>query len=704
MKKPDRIKVEQKNAISEFKEEIIVNSIVVRLICEILIGIIAVIVAIVSRKKEKNIIMVFSIVVAVLSFVSTITINTVSPPNIDRKKDYSAVVIETNENMKVEYKVSTNSDSSNEWIEYKGPFKLKKSAIIYARAKSLWYTSETVYRNAYVEDNGLIYFSGAEKPGESIISLDAKYNRKDPYLNKRAGNHYVGYEIKKDDISVVGTTINGQEKKISNFSYSPRVLKEGKNVIKVEYSIADDISIASNMYVIGDEPALIKLNAKHKDGNVYANTELEEDDFTVNGTYEDGTVKDIKGYSISPKTLQLGKNTITISKDGLYSKLELNAVDRDTITETEKEPNDDLDNANEINPNIKYKASLNNEEDVDYYILRLSNRGKVKLVFNHTKIDSDDTYWKVSLLKNEDSESIIDLESSGANAKDESNSIRVESGTYYIKVYSDYDFSDEYYYLTASFQKEGDGFEVEPNEDLSSENINIITNKKYTGNLSSSDDIDYYKFTIKGRRKVWIDFTHEKHNDDDNMWQISLLDDSDDPLLEFTSNGGNAKVVSDKLRLPSGSYYIKVEPDYWNNSDYSFFIHSKKEKGNVEKEDNDDYPRATKINLNSSVIGNVQNENDIDYYMFILKSRSSVSISFKHQKTNETDNNWEFSLYSSKSDEAIYNKEDYSEISVRGDSPKVISRWKSLKSGIYYIKVKAYYYNNMDYSIKVKSS
>lgn len=41
------------------------NSIVIRLICEILIGIIAVIVAIVSRKKEKNIIMVFSIVVAV---------------------------------------------------------------------------------------------------------------------------------------------------------------------------------------------------------------------------------------------------------------------------------------------------------------------------------------------------------------------------------------------------------------------------------------------------------------------------------------------------------------------------------------------------------------------------------------------------------------------------------------------------------------
>ena len=84
------------------------------------------------------------------------------------------------EPLEIEYRISTNGDSSNEWIKYDKPFKLERSDIIYSRAKTLWYTCEEEYRAAYLSENGLVYFGSAEEPGDTILSISASYNIKDP--------------------------------------------------------------------------------------------------------------------------------------------------------------------------------------------------------------------------------------------------------------------------------------------------------------------------------------------------------------------------------------------------------------------------------------------------------------------------------------------------------------------------------------------
>ena len=272
------------------------NSVIFKLICESVIFIVAIVAAIVSNKKDKKVAMVFAIITGIAAFASSFIINDVSKPHINRETDYSAIVLSVDEPLEIEYRISTNGDSSNEWIKYDKPFKLERSAIIYARAKTLWYTSEEEYRAAYLSENGLVYFGSAEEPGDTILSISASYNIKDPIANKQAGNHYDGYEIKNEDIKVTGITINGEEKEIKNYSYSPIILKIGKNTIKVEYSIADEMSISSNLYVNGDTPALIRLSSKYIGGNVYLDTKLDSTNFSVKGTYEDGTQKDVTGF------------------------------------------------------------------------------------------------------------------------------------------------------------------------------------------------------------------------------------------------------------------------------------------------------------------------------------------------------------------------------------------------------------------------
>lgn len=678
------------------------NWVIFKLMCESVIFIAAIITAIVSYSKNKKSITITALITGIATFASSFIINDVPKPHINREPDYSAIVLSTDETLDIEYRISTNGNSSNEWIKYEKPFKLERSAIIYARAKTLWYTSEEEYRAAYLSDNGLVYFGSAEEPNDTILSIKASYNYKDPVSNGQAGNHYEGYEIKKEDITVTGITLSGEEKEIKNFSYSPRTLKLDKNTIKVEYSIADEMSISSNLYVNGDKPALIKLTAKYTGDNVYLDTKLDSNDFSVKGTYEDGTQKDITGFSISPTEVIEGKNKITISKDGLSDIIELNAIDRETIYENEVEPNNEISSANDIDVNVKYSGTLKDEDDVDYYRLYLKQKGNIILKLSHSKIDDSGTFWNASLLS-QDENSIVELSSTGKNVETTSSKARVSAGVYYIKISNHY-YSNEKYTVSALFEDEDDSYEDEPNDDLNTQAMSIKLDKQYTGNLTTKDDIDYYKFSLKEKRKVWIDFSHQKTSTNNTLWSVSLLGDSEGSILDLNSTGEKANLTSNSVRLPAGNYYIKITDYYWSDIDYSFCINSEKEGTETEIEDNNDYGTATKIDLNSSITGNIQSEKDIDFYRFELKNKTSIKVNFSHEQFNSSNTFWCFEIYSANSSEALKNNEDHTTVNIKGDSSNNISsQWNSLPAGTYYIKVYDYNYCNDDYTISLSN-
>ncbi len=678
------------------------NSVIIRFIIEIVVFISSVTIAFAEHDPDtvkEKILLAGSVIVAIAAIASFFLINDVPTPDIDREADYSAIVLSAEKGMKIEYRISTNGDASDDWIKYEAPFRLEKNAVVYARATTLWFKSEQVFRDVYVSENGLVYFGGADEPGDMVVNIKAAYNYTDA-SDGNAGNHYVGYELKKSDIKVLGTDMKGNEKELTDFTYSPKVLSAGKNDIQIEYSIAADISVKTYIHINGDTPAMIKLDAKYLGGNIYLDTVLDNSKFDVEATYEDGTIKTITEYSISPTELKEGKNEITITKDGLSDTIELTAIDKETITEIETEPNDEIRTANEIDVNVKYTGMLYESDDIDYYKLRLDKKGKLIIKMTHPKMDVDGDFWVVSFL-NQEEDIRVEMTSSGRDVETTSSPVRATPGIYYIKV-SSYNYSNEKYTLTLLFEEENDSYESEPNDNLNSQAMPIELDYAYTGNITSENDIDYYKFSINDKRKVWVDFSHDKTSSNDVFWELSLFGDSDGSLLNIRSTGENAKTTSDRVRLPAGNYYIRINSYYWSDLDYTFCVCSEQEGSETENEDNGDYASATPIDPGSSIIGNIQSDGDVDFYKFDLHDTTSIKVAFTHSRFDSSDTFWQFELYSADSSGAISNSEDYTTIGIAGNSSKnVSSKWYSLPAGTYYLKVYNYYYNNSDYKITV---
>ena len=170
---------------------------------------------------------------------------------------------------------------------------------------------------------------------------------------------------------------------------------------------------------------------------------------TVKGTYEDGTEKEVTGYALSETKIKQGKNKIVVTKDGLSVEVIINAVDKDSITEEEKENNDDINTANDIETNVRYTGRLQEEGDVDYNKIQLEKKGKIVLRFKHAKIDSGYTYWQVYLLGMDETEK-TGMDVTGEQSESVSSAVRVVPGTYYVRVTSN-SYSDEKYILTVEF-------------------------------------------------------------------------------------------------------------------------------------------------------------------------------------------------------------------------------------------------------------
>ena len=362
------------------------------------------------------------------------------------------------------------------------------------------------------------------------------------------------------------------------------------------------------------------------------------------------------------------------------------------ISKREQEPNNNTDTANYIDVNKTYSGNLFNEEDIDYYKISIASKGSININFNHEKIDTSDRMWSIQLLENDNDNCILEMFSNGGNSSEISNKVRIGPGDYYLKITSSY-YSNKDYNFTLNFNSEDDTFEEENNSELSLANP-IDTNKYYIGNLQDEDDVDYYTFTTTQKGKVNISFEHEKIDGGDIYWEIYLLDDiSDSNILKFTSSGSEAKLLSDSVRIPAGKYYIKINDYYYENRDYQFKINFSAEDNMCETEPNNEISAANNIYSSNKYIGNIQTEEDVDYYKFEITQSRIVNIIFEHQKFEPDDNTWTITVMSGNSDDIIINE------NVSGNNVTTNLSLGYLPIGTYYIKISKYYYNNMDYSI-----
>lgn len=128
----------------------------------------------------------------------------------------------------------------------------------------------------------------------------------------------------------------------------------------------------------------------------------------------------------------------------LYADDNYSSDDKYTITavyekteQFEKETNGYYNNATLVSVNKKYSGAISDANDDDWYSFNLNSASKVVITFQYPSQSTNNTYWKLRVFDSEVNETVIDLNCAGKAKKASSKSVKLNAGTYYIKIYSD---------------------------------------------------------------------------------------------------------------------------------------------------------------------------------------------------------------------------------------------------------------------------
>ena len=113
-------------------------------------------------------------------------------------------------------------------------------------------------------------------------------------------------------------------------------------------------------------------------------------------------------------------------------KLKVNAS---STSYWEKEDNNEFKTATAISLNNEYSGSLQDNNDIDYYIIIIPNTTNVTFTFKHGYIDSDSGYWECFIYKKNNSNDELEKNIILGNKTTDSHKINLQKGTYYICVH-----------------------------------------------------------------------------------------------------------------------------------------------------------------------------------------------------------------------------------------------------------------------------
>ena len=256
----------------------------------------------------------------------------------------------------------------------------------------------------------------------------------------------------------------------------------------------------------------------------------------------------------------------------------------------EKEWNDTLDTANEIEVNKSYTGNLNSDcydyydyyhsyyghtsSDKDYYKFQLNQPGKVQVEYYLEDLSTgyryDNDNENTIAVYTEDADGNVNeifqvLGKDTSNKTRYSSTYRLPKGTYYILVKNASNSDASYYYadvtdyqLKVNYTAESaDAYEQEYNNTAETAN-RMDTDKVYTGNLSTSEDVDYYKFTLPDRKKVKIK-TQIPRQSTDKLFTFGLYKaNATSKIVEVKTNTNPVSYTTEK-ELEAGEYYVVVK-------------------------------------------------------------------------------------------------------------------------------------------------
>ena len=216
----------------------------------------------------------------------------------------------------------------------------------------------------------------------------------------------------------------------------------------------------------------------------------------------------------------------------------------------------------------------------------------------------------------------------------------------------------------------------------------ISTNSTITGNLSSSNDEDWFKITIPKDGVISIEFKHENLFDDRYYWAIALF--HSDATTRISDGNtvyvvkGNKDRTLPEFGVSAGTYYIQIQDrDAFSSTNYSFQV-TYVENANYEKENNNSAKKANPINLNTEYRGAINQDEDVDWFKVIATHDGVISVDFKHENLFDDQYYWAIELFHSDGTTQISNSNV--RYVIKGNEDRVLPEF-GVPAGTYYIKI-----------------
>lgn len=251
--------------------------------------------------------------------------------------------------------------------------------------------------------------------------------------------------------------------------------------------------------------------------------------------------------------------------------LSISWVHAASFANSEQETNNTKETANNITANTLISGNLQNDSDVDWYKLELTNPGKAQLSIDCSNGGEIKAYVVNSKdMNNYGYSSYMYIEN---NYKSKvTGDVRLPAGTYYIEIspatnnYKSVDYTFKLNYEIEDPAR----FEQETNNTKETAN-NITANMLITGDLHYSD-IDWYKLelTSPGKARLSIDSSN------DGKFRVNVINSKDIinngyTVSMYIEDSSKSKNTGD-VQLTAGIYYIEISPvmNIYKSFNYTF--------------------------------------------------------------------------------------------------------------------------------------
>lgn len=368
----------------------------------------------------------------------------------------------------------------------------------------------------------------------------------------------------------------------------------------------------------------------------------------------------------------------------------------------EKEPNNDVGNANAFGFGTEIKGDLVTADDVDWYSFTSDAAGLACVTIKHNEIadaSKDIAYFQIFVYSEDDTgKALVDFRSTGAEKTVSSPSFAIDAKkTYFIKIEMGTTHSATLEYSIAASFDMGAYTEKEPNNQSATATVLELStkgvSKQYYGTIDSTGkDVDFYRITPKEQGVVYLYiyngatagdykatlYTHDERAD-------GVLDEVEISSVSINSNEDNARSVA--IGVTAREYMLKVEGLNGKTGGYRTRVYFEP-VSDAEWEYNNRASLANLIDVGKSLRGTISQASDVDFYKFKAVGADNVGYKISLGSANaesKEKGTWYITVTDAATGSVVSDIFNYE---VKAGSPTVLSTEPLVAGRFYYIEVK----------------